>query len=150
MVCVQSTPTSVGCSIWIRSCVRWNCSRRATDRLGMSFNPLPVSACLLNSTAGRSGNGQPVACHETFHCQPVRTWCQIIRDWDLIICWFIPAFSAYRTEDTDPQQLHRCQVELEGSFVKNSLEFWAARQANFLHHWQQTSTRRLLVKHSLT
>jgi len=34
MVCFQSTPTSVGRSIWIRSCGDQNCSRRATIRLG--------------------------------------------------------------------------------------------------------------------
>jgi len=35
MVCFQSTPTSVGRSLWIRSCGDGNCSRRATVRLGI-------------------------------------------------------------------------------------------------------------------
>jgi len=35
MVCFQSTPTSGGRSLWIRICGAWNCSRRATVRLGI-------------------------------------------------------------------------------------------------------------------
>jgi len=35
MVRVQSTPTSVGCSLRFRSCGGRNCSRRATVRLGI-------------------------------------------------------------------------------------------------------------------
>jgi len=34
MSCFESTPTSVGRSIWIRCCSDQNCSRRATVRLG--------------------------------------------------------------------------------------------------------------------
>ena len=35
MVCFQSTPASVGRSLWIRSCGNRKCSRRATVRLGI-------------------------------------------------------------------------------------------------------------------
>jgi len=35
VVCFQSTPASVGGSLWNRSCGDGNCSRRATDPLGI-------------------------------------------------------------------------------------------------------------------
>ena len=50
MVCFQSTPTSVGRSLWIRSYGNRNCCKRATVRLGIDTL---IANILVNSSSMR-------------------------------------------------------------------------------------------------